>query len=127
MNILLWHVHGAWLTAFVQGPHEYLVPVMPGPRPGRAGPAPDLARGRDSVREVTPEQLRSTDVDVVVLQRPHELELCRRWTGLAAGVDVPAVYVEHDTPARRRPGRLAAPAGRPGRHPARARHPLQPR
>src|SRR2546421_735067 len=28
MKILLWHVHGSWTTAFVQGAHEYLVPVM---------------------------------------------------------------------------------------------------
>ena len=27
MNILLWHVHGSWTTAFVQGKHRYLVPV----------------------------------------------------------------------------------------------------
>lgn len=29
MNILIWHVHGSWLTSFVQGPHTYLVPVTP--------------------------------------------------------------------------------------------------
>ena len=29
MNILLWHVHGSWTTAFVQGQHRYLVPVTP--------------------------------------------------------------------------------------------------
>ena len=27
MNILIWHVHGAWTTAFVQGKHRYLIPV----------------------------------------------------------------------------------------------------
>ena len=26
MNILLWHVHGSWTTAFVQGRHRYLLP-----------------------------------------------------------------------------------------------------
>ena len=29
MRVLLWHVHGAWTTAFVHGPHEYLIPVAP--------------------------------------------------------------------------------------------------
>jgi Glycosyl transferases group 1 len=33
-----------------------------------------------------------------VLQRPQDLELLRRWTGLEPGRDVPAVYVEHNTP-----------------------------
>ena len=27
MNILIWHVHGSWTTAFVQGEHRYLIPV----------------------------------------------------------------------------------------------------
>jgi len=29
VRILLWHVHGSWTTAFVQGGHEYVVPVTP--------------------------------------------------------------------------------------------------
>ena len=102
MNILVWHVHGSWLTAFVQGPHRYLVPVVD--VPGSTDRSPDgLGRARtwnwpESVVEVTPEQLREETVDVVVLQRPRDLELLRAWTGWSAGVDVPAVYVEHDTP-----------------------------
>jgi len=30
MRILMWHVHGSWTTSFVQGDHEYLLPVTPG-------------------------------------------------------------------------------------------------
>jgi hypothetical protein len=102
VNVLVWHVHGSWLTAFVQGPHRYLVPLVE--VPGSADRSPDgLGRARtwnwpESVVEVTPEQLRDEAVDVVVLQRPRDLELLRAWTGWSAGVDVPAVYVEHDTP-----------------------------
>ena len=29
MNVLIWHVHGSWTTAFVQGPHRYLLPTLP--------------------------------------------------------------------------------------------------
>jgi glycosyltransferase involved in cell wall biosynthesis len=47
---------------------------------------------------VTPEDLRDADVDVVLLQRPEELELVERWTGRRPGRDVPAAYVEHNTP-----------------------------
>jgi hypothetical protein len=102
MNVLVWHVHGSWLTAFVQGPHRYLVPLVQDP--GSSERSPDgLGRARtwdwpESVVEVTPEQLRDETVDVVVLQRPRDLELLQQWTGWSAGVDVPAVYVEHDTP-----------------------------
>ena len=48
--------------------------------------------------EVTPAELRSAEIDVVVLQRPHELRLTEEWTGRRPGVDVPAVYLEHNTP-----------------------------
>src|SRR5206468_3666902 len=78
VKVLLWHAHGSWTTAFVQGSHEYLLPVVP----GRG--ADGLGRARTwnwplSAREVTPEQLREEDVDVVVLQRPRDLELAREW------------------------------------------------
>lgn len=98
MRILAWHVHGSWMTSFVQGDHEYLVPVD-------AERSPDgLGRARTwdwpaSVREVPLDRLRDEQVDVVVLQRPRDVELLQRRTGLRPGVDVPAVYVEHNTPA----------------------------
>jgi len=38
-------------------------------------------------------------VDVVVLQRPYELQLVEQWTGRRPGRDLPAVYLEHDAPA----------------------------
>jgi glycosyltransferase involved in cell wall biosynthesis len=94
MRILLWHVHGSWTTAFVQGGHTYLVPVTPG------RDAYGLGRARtypwpDDVVEVGPAQLRHADVDVLLLQRPEELELAGRWLGRDLP---PTVYVEHNTP-----------------------------
>jgi glycosyltransferase involved in cell wall biosynthesis len=97
MRVLLWHVHGSWTTSFVQGPHEYVVPVTPDHGPDGRGRA-QTWQWPDSVVEVAPERLRDEHVDVVVVQRPHELELCARWLGRRPGPDVPAVYVEHNTP-----------------------------
>ncbi|MGV9245741.1 glycosyltransferase [Streptomyces sp. NPDC003710] len=98
MNILLWHVHGSWTTAFVQGPHTYLVPVTPGRDPDGLGRARTFSWPA-SVREVTPEELRDTEVDLVLLQRPHEPELAERWLGgRRPGRDLPAVYLEHNAP-----------------------------
>ncbi len=97
MRILLWHVHGSWTTAFVQGRHDYLLPVLPDRGPDGLG----RARTWDwppNVAELSPEQLRSADIDLVVLQRPHELGLAEEWTRRRPGRDVPAVYVEHNTP-----------------------------
>jgi hypothetical protein len=98
VRILLWHVHAAWMTSFVQGNHDYLVPVLPDRGPDGRGRAQTYP-WPDSVREVTPDELRRTEYDVVVLQRPHEPELAERWSGRTVGADgIPAVYVEHNTP-----------------------------
>lgn len=111
MRILLWHVRGSWTTAFVHGAHDYLVPLVPGRGPdgrGRARTCPWPA----TVREVPWNRLRGEDVDLVVLQRPHELDLVRRWLGRRPGRDVPAVYVEHNAPAGNAPGTRHPMAGR---------------
>ncbi|HEX3213832.1 MAG TPA: hypothetical protein VH016_14780, partial [Actinomycetota bacterium] len=39
VRVLLWHVHGSWTTAFVQGRHEYLLPVTPDRGPDGLGRA----------------------------------------------------------------------------------------
>jgi hypothetical protein len=97
MNVLLWHVHGSWTTAFVQGRHEYLLPVTPDRDPDGLG----RARTWDwpaSAREVTPEAVRDEQIDVVVLQRTRDLELVREWLGREPGRDLPAVFLEHNAP-----------------------------
>jgi glycosyltransferase involved in cell wall biosynthesis len=97
MRILLWHVHGAWTTAFVHGEHEYVVPVLPDRGPDGIGIARTYA-WPDSVTELPPERLADEAFDVVVLQRPHEPGLVREWLG---DRHVPAVYVEHNAPQGR--------------------------
>jgi glycosyl transferase family 1 len=99
MNVFLWHVHGSWTTAFVEGPHRYFVPVLPGRGPDGRGRA-QTWDWPVSVIEVDPLAARELDVDVVVLQRPVELHhLAATWLGgRAPGRDVPAVYVEHNAP-----------------------------
>ncbi len=108
MRIVVWHVHGSWTTAFVQGGHDYLLPVTP----DRDGDGLGRARTWNwpaSVVERTPEQLADEDVDVVVLQRPHELALAERWLRRRPGRDVPAVFLDHNAPEP---------------HPVHSRHPL---
>ncbi|MFC9770608.1 MULTISPECIES: glycosyltransferase [unclassified Pseudarthrobacter] len=96
MRILLWHVHGSWTDAFVRGRHEYLLPVLPEGGPwglGRAG-----RNWPDSVREVDLATLDAGSIDVVVLQRPEEISEVSGSLGRTPGVDLPAVFVEHNTP-----------------------------
>src|SRR2546423_1038083 len=99
MRILLWHVHGSYTTSLVHGPHEYLIPTTPDRGPD--------GRGRAATwdwpvtpKELNMEEARNTDVDVVILQRPKELaSLARLWLGgREPGRDIPAVYLEHNTP-----------------------------
>ncbi|MET8119716.1 glycosyltransferase [Micromonospora sp. NPDC005189] len=97
MNILLWHVHGSWTTSFVHGSHRYLIPTTPDRGPyglGRARTYP----WPDSAVEVTPEDLPGTDVDLVILQRPEEIDRAEAWLRRRPGRDIPAIYVEHNTP-----------------------------
>jgi glycosyltransferase involved in cell wall biosynthesis len=102
VNVLLWHVHGSWTTAFVQGRHRYVVPVTEDRGPDGRGRALTW-EWPASVVERSPRELVDTPVDVVVLQRPVELEgLAERWLGgRRPGRDVPAVYLEHDAPQGR--------------------------
>jgi hypothetical protein len=116
VRILLWHVHGAWTTAFVHGDHEYVVPVLPDRGPDGVGIARTYSWPADRVTELPPDALRDEPFDVVLLQRPHELEhLAEEWLGRRPGADIPAVYVEHNAPQ----GRIAEM-----RHPAADREDL---
>ena len=99
MRVLLWHVHGSWTTAFVQGAHEYLVPVTADRGADGLGRARSWSWPASAV-EITREEAADAEVDVVVLQRPHELEgLAAEWLGgRRPGRELPAVYLEHNAP-----------------------------
>jgi glycosyltransferase involved in cell wall biosynthesis len=102
VRVLLWHVHGSWTTAFVQGAHEYLVPVTADRGADGLGRARTYSWPASAV-EITRAEAADAEVDVVVLQRPHELEgLAAEWLGgRRPGREVAAVYLEHNAPQGR--------------------------
>jgi hypothetical protein len=102
VRVLLWHVHGSWTTAFVQGRHQYLLPVTADRGPDGLGRARTWAWPPSAV-EVTRAEAATAEVDVVILQRPHELDgLAEAWLGgRRPGRDLPAVYLEHNAPQGR--------------------------
>jgi len=100
MNVLFWHVHGSWSTAFVQGKHTFYVPVLPDRGPDGRGRAQTWT-WPENVHEVSPDELQCHHFDLVVLQRPNEYDLVYEWLGYRPGVDIPAVYVEHNAPQGR--------------------------
>ena len=95
MRIFLWHIHGSYTNSLVQGDHEYLLPVLPDRGPDGLGRSQTFDWPASAV-EVTPEEAVEADVDVVVLQRPEELDhLASQWLG---GRRLPTVYLEHSLP-----------------------------
>ena len=101
MKVLIWHVHGSWTTSFVQGSHDYLMPVLPGRGPDGRGRA-QTWDWPASVAEVSPAQLRDEQVDVVIYQRPSDLVLAEEWLGgRKPSRDFAAVYLEHNAPQGR--------------------------
>lgn len=94
MRVLLWPIHGGYADAFVRGGHEYLLPIEAG-----TDADPHLtAWGWAQARQVPEDRLHDEHIDVVVLQRLEELDECARITGRVPGTDVPALFLEHNTP-----------------------------
>ena len=98
MRILTWTVHGSYANSLVRGEHDYLLPWT-----AEGGPFSSGRGGYDDhwpaqAQNAPVEHLRDAHVDVVVLQRMEELELAETWLGRRLGRDVPAVYIEHNTP-----------------------------
>jgi glycosyltransferase involved in cell wall biosynthesis len=98
--LLVWHLHGSWTTSFVQGGHQYLIPTDDERGPWGTG-RPAAWDWPANAIETPPAALADAEIDAVILQRPEEVELATRWTGRRPGVDVPAFYVEHNTPRGR--------------------------
>jgi hypothetical protein len=97
MRILVWHMHGGWMDGFVRGDHEYVLPVDHEHGPWGLGLA---GRPWPHALEATAGELAEAagTLDAVVLQRLEEIDLVQSLTGLRPGLDVPAVFVEHNTP-----------------------------
>jgi hypothetical protein len=100
MKVFLWHVHGGYTNSFVRGGHEYLLPVLPDRGPDGRGRSQTFDWPASAV-EITPEEAADAEVDVVILQRPEELELAEKWLGRKPGRDVRAIYLEHTLPQGR--------------------------
>ena len=100
MNVFLWHVHGSWTTALVQGSHRYYLPVVPGRGPEGRGRARSW-RWPGSAVEVTPEEAEHLDIDVLIVQGYDELSLAPRWLRRRPGRDIRTIFVEHNAPQGR--------------------------
>ena len=122
VNILIWHVHGSWTTAFVQGRHRYLLPTLPERGPWGGG-RPAAWDWPAAAVEVAPDQLADSG-------RRRGAAAARgvragRRAGWAAPPAGTCRRCSWSTTRRAGRPRQPAPDGRPGRPDAGARHPLQ--
>ncbi|MFW2513376.1 glycosyltransferase [Demequina sp. SO4-13] len=93
MRVLVWNAHGGWADAFVRGDHRYLLPVALDGSGGRA-----WRDWPESASDVPERDVAAAEPDVVVLQRLEEIAWVEELTGRRPGRDIPAVFVEHNTP-----------------------------
>lgn len=89
MNILIWNIHGGWMESFLRGNHHYLIPH------DEQHPLPSHFPGAHSVSSTN---LKGVEVDIVILQRVEEITLVEILTGKQVGKELPAIFVEHNTP-----------------------------
>ena len=85
-----------YTDSMVAGAHEYL--FLPPDRSGRGGLARYGGSPPSNAYEVSAEELRDSPPDVVLLQRLEEIEFCGEQLGRRPGSDLPAIFLEHNTP-----------------------------
>jgi glycosyltransferase involved in cell wall biosynthesis len=96
VRILMWDVHGGYTDSLVAGTHDYL--FLPPEPSGRGGLARYGGSPPSNAYEVTAEELRDQPPDVVLLQRLEEIQLCTEHVKRRPGHDLPAIFLEHNTP-----------------------------
>jgi hypothetical protein len=98
VNILMWHVHGSWMTGFVHGRHRVVLPLLADRGPFGRGRARTWEWPANAV-ELPPAALADEPFDVVIVQRPEEEALAREWLGgRVPGRELPLVWLEHNAP-----------------------------
>ncbi|HEU4908746.1 MAG TPA: glycosyltransferase, partial [Propionibacteriaceae bacterium] len=96
VRILMWDVHGGYTDSLLGGTHDYL--FLRRDESGRGGLARYGSSTPSNAYEVTAEELHDEPPDVVLLQRLEEIELCAERLGRRPGHDLPAIFLEHNTP-----------------------------
>ncbi len=123
MNVLLWHVHGSWATAFVQGRHRYLIPTLP-----ERGP---WGGGRPAAWDWPADRRRGGPGPAARRAGRRGGAAAAGGAGAGRGLAGPGARARRGRGVRRaqRPARARghqpAPDGRPRRADAGARHALQ--
>ncbi|WP_128546342.1 glycosyltransferase [Larkinella soli] len=102
LNILIWHIHGAYLTALAQAEHNWYLPTR---TPDAGGRVPEgyIGRGVDSsmpayVQEVPADEVRNLDLDLILFQTPGNYGRDQYDILPEEQRQLPRIYLEHNTP-----------------------------
>ncbi len=101
LNILIWHIHGAYLTAITQSEHNWYVPT----KVDASGKSPEGYGGRgvgstmpDYVREIPAEAVRTLPLDLIICQTPRNYTTDRLEILSPQQLRLPTIYLEHNSP-----------------------------
>jgi len=89
-------VHGGYTDTLLGGPHTYLFPARDAA--GRGGLSRLDGRTPANAVELSWPRMQAEPPDVVVLQRDSDLRDCAVRLGRRPGRELPAVWLEHNTP-----------------------------
>lgn len=97
LNILIWHIHGAYLTAITSTEHNWYVPVNGQKTEGYVG------RGQDStmpdyVREVPAGDVCTLPLDLIIFQTPRNYHTDQYEILSDEQRQLPKIYLEHNSP-----------------------------
>lgn len=97
LRILTWHVHGNYLYALSQVPHDFVIPVRRDGMPGYSPLGNKIPWGRN-ITEIPAEEIATQEFDCVIYQSRAAYEEDAPLLLTAAQRALPSIYIEHDPP-----------------------------
>lgn len=97
LNVLIWHVHGAYLLYLTQTRHNFYVVSKPERTGDYLGKWGHLPFG-DNVHDVPVERVKDLRLDCVVYQLPGQYQRDRYDFMSAGQLKLPGIYIEHEPP-----------------------------
>ena len=96
-NVLIWHIHGSYLSYIVHAGANFYLPVKPGLPEGYGGKGKSF-RWPDNVWEVPADEVRKLRLDLVIHQTPKNYFEDQYEILSEEQRRLPRIYLEHNTP-----------------------------
>ncbi len=96
-NVLIWHIHGSYLSYIVHASANFYLPVKPG-RPEGYGGKGSTFRWPGNVHEVPAEEVRRLPLDLVIHQTPKNYFEDQYEILSEDQRRLPRIFLEHNTP-----------------------------